>query len=147
MARSAASFGRAAILPLPLATAITRSAAPAAPRLAGHRRPPELRVPLLLRHLSKSAVNSHGHGHKNAVHGPPCTVTAASAASPDYAPAPAAASRTFLCAKTSSIRPTLRPGSSARTCADDSSLLVIPSPEKIHSVCTSKRVSLLKSKL
>lgn len=37
---AAASLGQAAILPLPLATAITRSAASAAPRLAGPRRPP-----------------------------------------------------------------------------------------------------------
>lgn len=64
---------------------------------------------------------------------PPCAVTAASALLPGCAPAPVAASRTFLCARTSTIRTAFRPGVSARTCADDSSLLVIPNPEKIHS--------------
>lgn len=62
---AAASLGQAAILPLPLATAITRSAASASPRLARPRRPAELRLPLLIRrHLSSSAANSHGHGLK-----------------------------------------------------------------------------------
>lgn len=41
----ATSLGQAAILPLPLATAISRSAASAAPRLAGPRRPPAHGVP------------------------------------------------------------------------------------------------------
>lgn len=118
-----------------------------APRGRDGPRPAEFRLPplLLLRQLSSRAANSRGHRLRTRC--PPCAVTAASAALPGCAPAPLAASRTFLCAKTSSIRSALRPSGSARTCADDSSLLVIPNPEKIHSVCTSKRVSLLKSKL
>lgn len=143
-----ASPSQAAILPLPLATAITRSAARPLRASRGQDGTPSPRSsdsPPLLRHLSSSAANSHGHGLKNAL-----SAMRGYRSFSRLARLCASPSRRFQnlpLRKDIQHPPRATTGGSAWTCADDSSLLVILSPEKIHSVYTSKRVSLLKSKL